>query len=306
IIPPNPDWYDVADFNYDNKHLRKYMIDMMKYWVKKFDIDGFRCDVAENVPLDFWEELRAELDKIKPIFMLSEGTLPEHHLKAFDMTYSWNIYDILEDLVNGKTDPSIVIDILNKEKFTFPKNSLRMRFNENHDKLRATKVFGVDGAFITSALINTIPGVPLFYNGQEIGDSIYPSLFEKYSIPWKSRNDTNPFYDYYKKINKLRKKNLSLAFGDFKPVVNEDGILAFTRNYGGQNILSVFNFSKEAKAIQLNKLIESEGSADFNFSTSIGRKYRLNTERMGRPADTTIELEHLGFLIIEYAILKSN
>ena len=82
------DWWDVADLNYDNNEMRNAMIDAMKYWVQETDIDGFRCDVAASVPMDFWNECRNQLDKLKPVFMLAEAEGPELH-SAFDMTYAW-------------------------------------------------------------------------------------------------------------------------------------------------------------------------------------------------------------------------
>jgi len=88
IVLPNADWTDVAALDYTQPGLRRYMIDMMTYWVKEVGIDGFRCDVAELVPTDFWNDARKELDAIKPIMMLSEGSIPEHHAEAFDLTYS--------------------------------------------------------------------------------------------------------------------------------------------------------------------------------------------------------------------------
>jgi Alpha amylase, catalytic domain/Glycosyl hydrolases family 2, sugar binding domain len=133
IIPPNPDWTDVADLNYNNQELRKYMITMMKYWVRDIGIDGYRCDVAELVPTDFWETAAKELERIKPVLMLSEGTLPEHHIKAFDLTYSWNMYDVLEKVIRDSTPATIFHDLLKTESYQFPRGSLRMRFNTNHD-----------------------------------------------------------------------------------------------------------------------------------------------------------------------------
>src|SRR5579859_7932090 len=90
IIPPVPEWTDVAGLNYGNPALREYMITMMKYWVQTCDVDGFRCDVAGNVPTDFWESARAELESVKPdIMLLAEASKPELLVKAFDMDYAW-------------------------------------------------------------------------------------------------------------------------------------------------------------------------------------------------------------------------
>jgi len=134
LVAPNADWTDVADLNYDHHELRKYMIEMMKYWVREIGIDGYRCDVAEMVPTDFWSRARKELDKIKPVLMLSEGSLPEHHVDAFDLTYSWSVYDVLGKIIDGTTPVTVFEDILRTESYQFPKGSLRLRFNTNHDK----------------------------------------------------------------------------------------------------------------------------------------------------------------------------
>src|SRR6267154_272050 len=90
------DWFDVAQLNYDNPKLREYMTEMLEFWIREFDLDGFRCDVAGDVPTDFWEKARSELDKIKPdIFMLAEAHKPELEMKAFELDYSWPLHSAL-------------------------------------------------------------------------------------------------------------------------------------------------------------------------------------------------------------------
>ena len=102
-LPIPHDWSDVAELNYANPQLRRYMTDMLKYWIREFDLDGFRCDVAEEVPTDFWENARAELDKIKPdIVMLAEGHKAELLLKAFDFDYSWPLHSALTNVLQGR------------------------------------------------------------------------------------------------------------------------------------------------------------------------------------------------------------
>ena len=112
IIPPNSDWTDVADLDYSNREMREWMMEMMEYWVSDVGIDGFRCDVAEMVPTDFWEEARRRLDAIKPVMMLSEGSLPEHHRSAFDITYSWGVYNAMSPLLGSVKPPALLDDIL--------------------------------------------------------------------------------------------------------------------------------------------------------------------------------------------------
>lgn len=248
IIPPNNDWTDVADLDYSNRELWRYMIDMMKWWVKEIDIDGFRCDVSELVPLEFWEQAREELDKIKSVMMLSEGSLPEHHLKAFDLTYSWNVYDKFEHLLKGKARADVLTQILRNEELTFPKGSLRMRFNTNHDKNAWDKPailkFGIDGLKLSAVLINTIPGVPLLYNGEEVANSRRLDLFEKVEIDW---NTSSEMYQLYETLFALRKKYKSLVDGGFEPleIINTQSVYAFIRSNDNEKLLIILNFSKE-------------------------------------------------------------
>jgi glycosidase len=298
LISPNPDWTDVVDFNYDNPELRKYMIEMLKYWVKEFDIDGFRFDVSELVPLDFWEEARDELEKIKPQFWLSEGTLPEHHIKAFDMTYSWNIYDLFKPILNGERSPQTILNSIKLEDYTFPKNSLRMRFNENHDKIRATEVFGYDGSLITAGVVFAINGVPLVHSGQEVGEKVFSSLFEKTEISWPENFTKNEHYNLFKELINLRKRNPELSLGRISPINFDDKVLAFTNVSDNKSIVAFFNFDKSEKSIDLN-FVDELKSFNFDLKKAIGRKFRIDEERMGRPADKIINIEPLGFVILE-------
>ncbi len=246
IISPNSDWTDVADLNYENQELRKYMIEMMKYWVKEFDIDGYRCDVAELVPIDFWNEARKELDRIKPVLMLAEGSLPEQHLEAFDLTYSWNVYDALSRIIRKGHLPSVLDNVLESEKYKFPRGSLRLRFNENHDKPRAVKFFGEDGALVSALIVNTIPGVPLIYNGQEFGDTTDLSLFEKQTMLRDLNSErARRFYAFYKKLFNFRKKSLALRRGEMirAKTSNDDKVYSFWRKFKDEAVLVLANLS---------------------------------------------------------------
>jgi glycosidase len=255
VVAPNSDWTDVADLNYDHHELRKYMIAMMKYWVEDVGIDGYRCDVAELVPTEFWELARRELDKIKPILMLSEGTWPEHHVEAFDMTYAWSTYDVLDRIFNGSTPVSVFDDILKNETYQFPKGSLRLRFNTNHDKnawdAPAVKKFGKDGAMASAVLMMTFPGIPLLYNGEEVGNDRALSLLEKVDIDWKRNNDMRLFFA---RLGELRKTHEALRRGDYVSLPNSEArkVLSFMRTSGADRVLTAINFSKEKKTVSIS------------------------------------------------------
>ncbi len=298
MIPPNSDWTDVVDFNYDNKELRNYMIEVLKYWVNEFDVDGFRFDVSELVPLDFWEQAREELERIKPQFWLSEGTLPEHHLKAFDMTYSWNIYDLFNPILNGERSPQQLLNSIKLENYTFPKNSLRMRFNENHDKIRAANIFGYDGSLITEGIVFVLNGVPLVHAGQEIGEKYFSSLFEKTEIDWDKYLLKNEHFQVTKKLIELRKRNPWLSLGRIIPIRYDENVLIFMNISSEKGILGIFNFDKNKRSIDLNFINELK---DYwiDLTNSVGRKFTIDEERMGRPADRIIDIDSLGFVIFE-------
>ena len=154
IISPVPDWPDVADLNYDNPKLSTYIIEMLKYWIGETDIDGYRCDVAGFVPTGFWEQARTELEKEKKdIVMLAEWHSPDLLVKAFDFDYSWPLHTSLNEVLFGVKPASALRQTWEDDKAKYPKNSLHLRFSDNHDERRAIARFGEPAALAASAFI---------------------------------------------------------------------------------------------------------------------------------------------------------
>ncbi len=249
------DWWDVADLNYDNKDMRKAMIESMKYWVKTSDIDGFRCDVADWVPVDFWNDARKELDAIKPVFMLAEAENPAHHAAAFDMSYGWEFHHIMNEIAQGKKN----VDEIRKfvaERSKFPTNAYKMNFTSNHDEnsWNGTEMERMgDARFAMAILAATMEGMNLIYNGQETSLDRRLLFFEKDSINW----DKMDLVDFYTKINKLKEKNQALWNGSFggdlqiiSPESNKN-VLVFTREKNGQKVLVVLNLSAQKQSIEI-------------------------------------------------------
>ena len=292
IVAPNQDWSDVADLNYDRHELRKYMVAMMRHWVKEYDIDGFRCDVAEMVPTDFWETARRELERVKPVLMLSEGTLPEHHLNAFDLTYAWTVYDVLDPILRGQSPASIISETIQREAYRFPQGSLRLRFNTNHDKnawdAPAVEKFGHDGALLSAALVFTLPGVPLIYNGEEVGNPQRLSLFEKVAIDWSTGRE---FRELYTELATLRRSLPWLSTGSYEPIDHNGGssVLAFARHPWGQagKVVGVFNFSETPVSMALPESLAQEGA------------WRTRLGGTGTPDLRDLRLSARGFVILE-------
>ena len=256
---PTPwyDWDDVIDFDYDKPELRKYMTESLKYWIKETNIDGYRCDVAGFIPIDFWDEARKELDAIKPVFMLCEWESRDMLKNAFDMDYSWSLWDKMKDATTGNKGISGLVEYLAHDVNTFPRNGYRMIFTDNHDKNSwegtPQKNFGegLETAIVFAATVN---GMPLVYNGQEAGLDRSLNFFEKDPIVWKP----HPFFGIYQKLFKLKHENHALWNGKFGGemirVVNnkQDKIISFYRESSGDAVLPIFNFSNETVSVALN------------------------------------------------------
>lgn len=249
IIPPEPDWEDVAQLDYGNPQLRQYMIQMMANWVRDYDLDGFRCDAASYVPTTFWEQARSALERIKPdIIMLAEADQPDLMVHAFDVDYDWKLSDIMEKVVNGEAPASMLRATWQSEAARYPRGALRMRFSDNHDKRRAISRFGESAALAASALMFTIDGVPMLYNGMEVGDageSGSPALFERLPIYWDS-GSLRPWYaPFYANLISLRKAHTALTSGTLEWLHNSDEarVVTVLRHAEGESLLIAVNFS---------------------------------------------------------------
>ncbi|GJQ20057.1 MAG: hypothetical protein HBSIN02_04120 [Bacteroidia bacterium] len=254
IVAPNTDWTDVADLDYDQPEVRDYMIRMMEYWIRDIGIDGYRCDVAELVPTDFWERARKVLDKIKPVLLLSEGTVPEHHVRAFDITYAWNFYDVLSRVIQGSAPATLFADIHRNEALQFPRGSLRMRFTTNHDKnawdAPAVEKFTPEGAKAGAVLAFTFGGVPLIYNGEEVGNAKRLHLFEKVEIDW---NRNPEFRSLFTQLTRLRREHAAFRRGTFESLDHSEPerVVAFRRRQGTETAIVIVNLSRESLEVSV-------------------------------------------------------
>jgi glycosidase len=243
------DWYDIAALNYGNQELRRYMTDMLKHWIREFDLDGFRCDVAGEVPTDFWENARRELEQIKPdIVMLAEAHKAELSVSAFDLDYSWPLHSALTNILQHGARASDLRVEWEKEVKAWPKGALHMRFSDNHDERRAIARFGEPAALAASAFVFTLDGVPMIYNGMEVGDTTEsgaPALFEKLPIFWAIAERRKEFPVFYKNIMALRRASAALRRGTLKWVRNSDEsrVVSFVRRAGNEKVLVAINFS---------------------------------------------------------------
>jgi cyclomaltodextrinase / maltogenic alpha-amylase / neopullulanase len=253
VIPPMPEWTDVAGLNYNNLQLRAYMLAMLKYWVQTADVDGFRCDVAYAVPTDFWEQARAELTKIKPdIMMLAEASKPELLTNAFDIDYSWPLLATMNNVMTHDAPASDIKRSWEDSMQQFPRGALHMRISDDHDEERAVARYGVNGALAASALMFTLDGVPLLYNGMEVGDATEsgdPALFYKLPIFWHPK-ERPPLRSIYHDLIEMRKIYPALSSSQLIWLTNSDPskIVSFLRQDDKDEFVVLVNLSNRPES----------------------------------------------------------
>jgi glycosidase len=248
------DWTDVIALNYKNKNLWKAMLDAMLYWIEEADIDGFRCDVAAMVPIDFWKWAVPILNQKKKIFMLAEADEPELH-QVFDMTYNWQLKDLFVSTYKKEKSAKDFYELIKKEKEEYPKDAYRMNFTSNHDENTwhgtDKERFG-EAREMFAVLTTLIPGMPLVYSGQEACLDKRLKFFEKDTINWKDCK----MREIYSTLFKLKKKNPALWNGNFGgkfiPLkINDKNIFAFIRQKDEHQVIAFFNISENQSNVDL-------------------------------------------------------
>ncbi len=261
VDPINPStgeswgWTDVADLNYDNQEMRKAMIDDMAFWITEKGIDGFRCDVAHGVPVDFWEESVPELRNAagnKDLFFLAEAEKPEL-AGLFNMSYAWGFHHMLHQVLKGERPFSAIQEDINHYEEQFGKNHYAMMFTTNHDENSWSGTvferYG-DAHKAMAVLTFTIDGMPLVYSGQESAMDKQLKFFSKDAIDWKDY----PLQDFYAELLQLKKENEALWNGEFGGGLEvfegkeESKVYTYKREKNGNQVLVAINFSDEQQA----------------------------------------------------------
>lgn len=201
-------WVDVIDLNYTIPEMRQEMIGAMKHWIKQYDIDGFRCDMARTVPLDFWIEARGECDAIKPLFWLAECEILDYH-EAFDATYGWEVLRAFDRMMKGEASLTDILPLLTGYA-RYPSGARKLLFTSNHDENSdhgtEYEKYG-EAAEAMAVFCCTWPGIPLIYSGQEKPNKRRLAFFEKDFIDWEGEVQ---LHEFYKTLLGLRKKNKAL------------------------------------------------------------------------------------------------
>ncbi|AYM99854.1 alpha-amylase family glycosyl hydrolase [Chryseobacterium sp. 3008163] len=243
---------DIIELDYKNQEMRKAMIDAMKFWVKETNIDGFRCDLASWVELDFWIEARPEVEKLKPLFFIGEYDEIENpdYGKVFDASYSWKWMHKSADYYQKNEPLSELIDLL-KQYSAIGDSSMRAWFTTNHDENSWNGTEFEKYGDITKPMAvfsATWNGIPLLYSGQELPNLKRLEFFEKDVIDW---NGNYEMADFYKTLLNLKSSNPALRGGDsavstyLLNTTANDKILAYVRKNGQDEVLVILNFSKD-------------------------------------------------------------
>jgi cyclomaltodextrinase len=249
VQPPNADWSDVAKLDYTNPKTRAYMTAMMSRWLRDFGFDGFRCDVAGLVPTDFWEEARAVLQREKrDLFLLAEWSAPDLLARAFDADYGWPFHAALTRVLTTGAPASEIRRTWEDERRLFPRGSLHLLFSDNHDERRAIARFGEPASIAAFALVATLDGLPLVYNGMEIGDTAEsggPALGERLPIFWPGAERRPEFPVAFRSLLALRRDRAALRRGETEWVGSSDDerVVSFVRRGGGEEVLVAVNLS---------------------------------------------------------------
>lgn len=250
IHPEGTDWYDVADLNFDNKEMRAAMIDALEYWVREFDIDGYRCDVAGSVPGDFWRAAIPELHEIKHVFMLAEADEPWLHDVGFHMSYGWGFHHLMNQVAQGKEAVSRIDTFLLEDATKYKPIDYRMNFITNHDENTwngtVEERMG-DLGDAMAVLSFTAQGMPLIYSGQEAGLNKRLSFFEKDTVDFSDLSKS----EFYARLLKLKHENPAIwngtYGGDYKKIKTtaDKSVFAYERTKGDNKVIVFLNLSDQ-------------------------------------------------------------
>ena len=273
-IPKVPDWYDIVDLDYSHRDLWDYQIETLKYWAKY--VDGFRCDVAPMLPLEFWKEAREEVGKVRPdAFWLAESVdggfvrvlrkdgeicLCDNEIyQAFDATYDYDIFSSWKDYLTGEGTLSSYLHELNRQEMIYPDNYIKMHFLENHDRQRAAALTSDPDLLRHQTAFSFFEkGLAFLYNGQERSATVHPTLFENDPIDWSGTD----LSDLIKRMMKIKRSKI-MAEGQFSAREIREGVVCALYEMPGEKLYGFFRVGAKECAVNA-PLPESEFVNEYN------------------------------------------
>lgn len=258
-------WDDVVDLNYANAAMRQALIGAMQYWVRDFNIDGFRCDMAHLVPLDFWVQARKALETIQPLYWLAECEDVNYH-QVFDTSYAWSLMHASEKVAREGQGVHEIYNVLHGYT-QYPAGATKLLFTSNHDEnsWNGTEYekYGV-AAKAWAVFTHTWKGIPLIYSGQELPNHKRLLFFDKDAIEWGPQPALHAFY---KTLSELRKNYAAIVDGQtINLPVDKDDVMAYLRFDANDCILVILNLSNKHHQIRITQEM-LKGSFQNIFST---------------------------------------
>jgi glycosidase len=244
ISPVGTGWTDVAALNYSNNDMRTAMIRAMKYWILTANVDGYRCDAADYIPSDFWKQTLDTLKKstARKLIYLAEGSKQDQLTAGFQMNYGFDFYSTLKGVFTGTQAPSALITTNTNESNTLNAGTYKLRYATNHDVTSSdgaaiTIYNGKQGALAAFTLATYLGGIPMIYDGQEVGCPKKISIFGDDPIDWTTNPDMTA---EYKKLIAFRKGSEAVKTGALTTYNNAD-IIAFEKKSGTDDVLVLVN-----------------------------------------------------------------
>lgn len=281
IHPEGTNWTDVADLDYNNKDMRLAMIDAMKYWVFTANIDGFRCDAADFIPFDFWAQANTALKTITThkLLMLAEGTRSDHFKAGFQLAYGMGWYAGLENRIFGNANSATLLNDLNTSEYAAAfAGSQVVRYTTNHDVYLSdgspVNVYGGKTGSMSAFLVSAyMKGVPMIYNGQEVGATAVIDYFNKTPINWTTSPDMTA---EYKKIIAFRKNSNAVKNGQLS-VYSSDDVAVFIKSAGTEKVLVIASLRGNAVTYTIPPSLPATGwkNAFTGAAVTLGRELYL-------------------------------
>jgi glycosidase len=280
IIPPGTNWNDVADLNFNNTNMKLAMIDAMKYWVLEANVDGFRCDYADGVPFEFWQQALTALEAIpnRDLLFLAEGTRADHYTAGFDLTYGWNFYTAAKNLWAGTASITNLYNTHLAEYTNMPAGKHKIRFTTNHDEsawdASPWSLFnGKAGALAASVSTIFMGGVPLIYTGQEVGRSTTTPFFTNSPINWTINQD---MLQAYKDMLAFHNESAAARKGSISNYAVSTNVLCAKKTLGTENVVIIVNVRNSNQMITIpSPLTGSWTNALTNASYTLGSTVSL-------------------------------
>ena len=293
------DWSDIIDLNYENKELWKAQIDALKMW-SRMGVDGYRCDVAPMVPMEFWKEARRAVCEINPQTILLAETVHPHFVEyvrnkgyymasdsetyeVFDICYDYDTHGILLDYFKGAVSLEYVLEKKRQQEYIYPENYVKLRFLENHDNPRIASLVPNEALLYQwTAFLYFEKGTTLLYAGQEAKDSNVPSLFGIDPVNWSGLEEA--FVTFIRKLGQMKKETI-FAKGHYKiHKMPENQVIYASYVLGNEIVLGIFNMGLKTGEIDLT--IPNGGELGFTaldgiYSNEIdGEEYHIVDNRM--------------------------